>query len=347
MDILLCNSAFRIIFHVKKIWSYLKMFKFKKGELTTAQIVTLVMLIASFAVILYFLFTLDLGGTSEKDICHNSVAMRSSPVVPGETIPLDCRTSYVCITEDGSCEKWANTEKKNVKTKDDVYKVLAEQMSDCWWMFGEGKLDYIGKTDVHANLCSICSQVVFDDSLISISSFRDGNISKDNFYEYLSTNKQTGKDITYSEYFFGTKNLSELKKMVSEQNNGIGGTFGKINLDKPYYVMMGITSEVSASQWILKGIASGEIAVVSGAFVIGLLGVSNPIGWVATTIVIGVAGATSSGGIAKLSDSIHPEISAIVVKGNGINNNFMAPTIIESDNDKFKALNCADVKTLS
>jgi hypothetical protein len=335
------------------------MFKFKKlkrGELTTAQIVTLVVLVASFLVLLFFLFFLNLGGTSEKEICRNSVSMRTSPVLPSETIPLNCKTSYICITEDGSCEQWANTEKKKVKTKDEVYQILAEQMADCWWMFGEGKLDYVGKDLTHNNYCSICSQVAFDGSLASISDFRDGNISKDDFYSYLSTHKTSGADITYSEYFFGTNNLSELKKMVSEQNNGVGGTFGKITLNKQYYVMMGITSNINNLGWILRGgaavaiVATGVVvAVVAAPVIAGGAGAAAIGGTMSQLVIAGglATGASVGAGVAKISNFISPEISAIVVNGNGIDNKFMAPTIIEVNQDMFKALKCENVKTLS
>ena len=54
----------------------MKFLKNKKGEMTTQQIVLLIILIASFAVILGFLFKLNFGAESEKDICHNSVVLR-------------------------------------------------------------------------------------------------------------------------------------------------------------------------------------------------------------------------------------------------------------------------------
>ena len=48
-----------------------------RAELTTQQIVGLIILIISFVIILYFIFALNLGETTDKEICHNSVALRA------------------------------------------------------------------------------------------------------------------------------------------------------------------------------------------------------------------------------------------------------------------------------
>ena len=52
----------------------------KKGELTTHQLVGLIILIVSFAVILFLLFRLNLGETTNKEICHNSVIMKGKSI---------------------------------------------------------------------------------------------------------------------------------------------------------------------------------------------------------------------------------------------------------------------------
>jgi len=310
------------------------MFKEKRGELTTNQIVTLVILIASFIIILIFIFLMNFGKTSDRDICHNSVAMRASPVIPGESIPLDCKTNYICITEDGSCEERSNTEKKKVKTKDDVYAILAEQMADCWWMFGEGKLEYVGKDFFFKdNYCSICAQMAFDNSVVAnIKDFSKAELNKDDFYNYLAKTKINGKEITYSEYIFGTNNLDKLKQELSK-NQSKDVTFGKLDLNKSQYVVMGITSEVTGRGW---KIAAASVAGVAGFFLPGL-------GW---TWAGAIAGAViiSTG---EYGANANPEILSITVEGNGVKNNFMAPVIIDVNSEKFKLLNCENVETLS
>lgn len=165
----------------------------KRGEITTQQIVMLIIILISFAVLLFFLMQLDLGKTSEREVCHNSVIARGSSVLPENAVPLNCQRSYVCITSDGTCEDMTNPVKENVDTKEDVYMVLADEMSECWWMFGEGDINYVGKETFPGLYCSICSQINFDDSLYSVGEpiFEDRAINGEEFMQFLYTEERS------------------------------------------------------------------------------------------------------------------------------------------------------------
>ncbi len=312
----------------------------KKAELTTQQLVTLIILIVSFVVILFLLFRLNLGKETESELCHNSVIMRGSAVVLEDAVPLDCSRKYICITKDGSCKSMTKPEIKKVKTDSDVYKVLADEMANCWWMFGEGKIDYVGKTLFRNNYCSICSQISFDDNLTKIPAFSLGQLNQNLFYNYLVNENYTEGE-TYSEYLFGTKDLNEFKKQL-KLNQSQEINFGTIDFSKQYFVVMGIVNE---PQEVWKW-GSGSVGATIGlkGLAVGLikLGVlsSNPIGWIAGAVIVG--GTTAVGVFSQLS---YPEILAINVEGDGINNQFMAPTIIEAESDKFEALNCQEIIT--
>ncbi|MBU4308233.1 MAG: hypothetical protein KJ566_00350 [Nanoarchaeota archaeon] len=302
--------------------------KNKKAELTTQQLVTLIILIVSFAVILFLLFRLDLGKETEAELCHNSVIMRGSAVVPEDTIPLDCSRKYICITKDGSCNSMTKPEIKKVKTDSDVYKVLADEMANCWWMFGEGKVNYVSNKYAHKSYCSVCSQIAFDKSLKkSINAFSSGQLDQNVFYNYLVNENYTSEK-TYAEYLFGINYeeiLKEQQKIAS---------FGTINLENQFFVVMGITSEVGTFYKWLGG----------GIVVVGTIGVIfTPLKWVAGSVIVGGVG-TGLGG-KTIADLFNPEIAAIVIDGNGIANQFMAPTIVEANSDKFKALNCHEILT--
>ncbi len=304
--------------------------KNKKAELTTQQLVTMVILIVSFVVILFLLFRLNLGKETEKELCYNSVVLRAGSVLPKDSIPLDCHRSYICITKDGSCETMTKPEVKKVKTDVEVYQVLADEMAECWWMFGEGKVDYVGKDFFYKdNYCSICSQIVFDDSLRDISSFSSGTLDKNKFYSYLANENYTvGK--TYSEYLFKTNNLDLLKQELSK-NQSTEVTFGTIDFSNQYFVVTGITSEVAGKGW--KYVAGG-VVTVAGIFIPG-------VGWTWAGAIVGAI-IISAGEYGALQN---PEIIAIPVEGQGINNQFMAPTIVEANSEKFKALNCQEILT--
>ena len=281
---------------------------------------------------MFFFFKLNLGEETERELCHNSVILKGS--LPSGLTSLNCYRSYDCLTEDGTCEGITNPKVEKVDTLDDVYKKLADDMASCWWMFGEGKIDYIGTGLTKNNYCSICNQILFDDSLNSIKGIEDGKISKDKLYDYLATTEMPGKEINYAKYLFGTDDIESLK-IQSFEKTGVG-TFGTIESGKQYFVVMGITTEIGNTyEWIGTGIAG--IAIVT---------LFTPVGIVTSSIILvsgvvtGVVGGTAA-------EFFEQEILALTVQGKGIDNQFMVPTILEANSDKFKELNCEEILTFT
>ncbi len=293
----------------------------KKGEMTTQQIVILIILIVSFAILLFFIMRLGFGSETSKEICHNSVVTRGSSIIPAEATPLDCQREYICITADRNCDAaLTNPIKKKVSTKEELYEVLAKELTDCWWMFGEGKVNYVGDDLVGNLYCSLCSQIAFDSSIKDIVG--SDTLSKKEFYEYMARKNMSGSSQTYSEYLFGT---NDLDKIFSDAN------LGEIVLEnKQYYSLMGITSEIGSLGWILTGgvafaVGSGVIisSVGSGGFLIPL--------WVGAAGVLG--GVTGN-------------YVASTIKGDS-GNDYLLPSLIEAGSDEFKQLNCDYIVTKS
>ena len=290
--------------------------KRKKGDITTEQIVLLIILIASFAVILFLLVRLNFGQTSDEDICHNSVVTRGSNVLPQGSIPLNCKTTYVCITKDGTCEKLSGTyETDKVQSQADVYKLLADKMADCWWIFGEGKINYVGQDFSSQLYCSICSQISFDNS---VNFFPNNKIDKTAFYEYLANTTYSQQGTSYLDYLMGLKNAKSIEDSLKQNNNS---QFGQIDLGKQYYIMMGIFSQTGITQWTLSGAGVGLI-------VGGIVG--GPIG-----IIIG--GVVGGGGGYFVGN---------IVKGQS-GNSYISPDIVEANSADFDKLRCASIKTLA
>ncbi|MCK5624540.1 hypothetical protein KAI04_01740 [Candidatus Pacearchaeota archaeon] len=316
-------------------YSFLK--KNNKGELSTQQIIMLIILIMSFIVILYFLFRLNLGESGEKEICYNSVVMKANPVLSKGDVSLNCQRTYVCLTKDGSCEAMTNPNIRKVETSDEVYKALADEMADCWWMFGEGTIDYVGDKAKESNYCSICSQIAFDDSMKEIEEFDLGKINQDELYTYLAKTPLSENKETYAEYFFNTKDMELLKTSISENINNSEAieTFGTINLDEQYFVITGITSEIGNTYKWIGGITIG-VGVITLPFT----------GLIAGAIVVSTGIGTVIGGD-DLAGLFEPKIAAITVEGDGVENEFMAPTIIEARSETFKLLNCKDILTVA
>ncbi len=295
--------------------------KNKRGELATQQIVLLIILIASFAILLFFLVQLNLGQTTEKEICHNSVVTKGSSILPGETVPLDCKRQYLCLTKDGSCEQMTKPNKERVDSREEVYEILANEMADCWWMFGEGKIDYV-KDDLFEKLyCSICSQVAFDDSMSGI--FENGLIYENILYAYMEDNKVPNNEETYLYYLYKANDYEKVKQDLEES----GVEFGRIDITNQYYVMMGITSDVSKLGWAAR--------VGGGVFAIALTPIIGA-GWGG----IGVATLLASGG-AGVGTAV-----GIFVEGLS-GNHYLAPSIIEVNSEEFESLDCKSISTLA
>jgi len=286
---------------------------YKKGELTTQQIVILIILIASFAVILFFFLRLNLGQQTSQQICHNSVITRGSSIVSADAFPLKCQRQYVCLSFDGTCEKMTKPDVIKVKTKDDVYKALADQMAECWWMFGEGKVDYVGSGWSSDLYCSLCSQIAFDDSVNKDIFKNAGSFDKKNIYIYMKNNKYSNGQ-TYLYYLFKTNNLNQISR----------GDFGKVNLDKEYYSLLGIKS--TTSTWAFLGIGAGTIIL--------------------SFTPLEIPGALIAGGIAFATTGTGQSLLAPVVHGSS-GNDFIAPSLIQVNSPEFDALKCEEIKTSS
>jgi len=166
----------------------------KRGELTTQQIVTLVILIASFAVLLIFISNFDFTKEADKDICHNSVILAArSPV----DIVLDCKTRYI-----------------EIEAEEQIFETIAEEMSQCWWQFGRGKLDFVNNKFFKGTQCGICSRIEFGEGLDEGSFVDLGSSLK----SYLDSEPILGGDISYKNYM-GLNLEEDIIKDIKKDSN--------------------------------------------------------------------------------------------------------------------------------
>jgi len=207
--------------------------KNRKAELTTKQIVMIIVLIVSFIIVLFLLFRLNLGETTSKEVCHNSVVLKhQTKILSG---PLDCKTNYLCISGGEDCEEIPTTSTIEVDSnnKNETMKALADEMSDCWWMFGEGKIRYTGgagSTGVHCALCSI----------IEFAGISVDSISYQEFYEYLRTTPKS-KSQTYLHYLYG---INSLDLFESQEQIEINILSDFISTDQKYSIITGIDNNL-------------------------------------------------------------------------------------------------------
>jgi len=211
---------------------------------------------------------------------------------------------------------------EKIKTQEQAYSFLANQMADCWWMFGEGEVNYLSKDLLDSNLyCSICSQLAFDDSLNGV--FPNGEINRRDFYDYLSRTNISGKEQSYLDYIVGVKSSQEIKSTLQNSDSD----FGKITFGKQYYLVMGTVADVSVLKWALLGVGVGA----GLAFTVMTAGVAAPV----IVILLGISAGGTGGYFA-----------GTMVEG-ASGSSYLTPTIIEANSQDFASLNCKDIKTIA
>ena len=181
----------------------------KKGELTTKKIVIIITLVVSFSIILFFLLRLDLGGTTQEQVCHNSVILKGK--AKGLIGKLDCKTEYLCISGGGDCE--GSYDKVNVESKEEVFEIIANEMAECWWMFGgEHDVEYAPLID-HAK--KVATQKTFHCPICNSIKFKDlgEKVYSSELYDYLAENNYDSR--THLEYLYGVHDRADVEYGVN------------------------------------------------------------------------------------------------------------------------------------
>jgi hypothetical protein len=213
-----------------------------KGELTTQQIVILIILITSFAVILFLLFRLNLGELTDKEICHNSVVMKEKSVIGGN---LDCKTNYICISGGGECKDFnpTITVKIDASNKETIMKAIAEEMINCWWMFGEGKINYLDLTDFRKVHCAICSVIKFDEEIQDKNEIN--NINYEELYNFLLNNNYDLESFETKLDFSGPIDTFKKYSIVTGINKGGWTNIGEAHLPVYFVKSDELTSKIN------------------------------------------------------------------------------------------------------
>jgi hypothetical protein len=196
----------------------------KKGDVTSFQIITIVLAIIGAVIIFLFISSLREGTNSDEEICKISVLTRAT--VPASTqpfVPLKCNTQKTCISVDGKgCDSnfagEKNVEQIKVSKENAAEKIseeTANAMYECWKMMGEGKLDLFGSYDAERGLdstepvCVICKRIVVDESVSD--SLNDVRVN-----DYMDKNKVPGTGLNYFEYFSQGDKVSSYAKFNEE-----------------------------------------------------------------------------------------------------------------------------------
>jgi len=225
------------------------MMKNKKAELTSKQLITIIILIISFTIILAFFFMLNLRSTINKESCRNSVAMKEAVSIGGlSPISLRCKSQDVCFSMGGDCEAG---EKIKVEDKPELIKEMTNLLVDCWWMMGEGKVDYDGSKS-----CAICYKVYFDDK---IKLKKDFDVSYKDLYRYMLVNIPEG-EVNYLYYFYKLSTFDLVgNKIFSDSKGNLDINTEKFDFSEDYVVVTSILGKKNHAPPIFVKFSAKEL----------------------------------------------------------------------------------------
>ena len=248
---------------------------------------------------------------SDVEVCRSSIilAAQSKKIGNEAWTPLDCPRKDLLI-------KRGDVVRKGVIDQERVHKIVADAMAECWYMFGEGKMDPFsnwGKGAQEENLCIICKNIQFDDRLISfIGSKQDemiddnGVIINETFKQYYPMNpslylmennyKTTGK--TYYEYLYNLE-PGIVEETEREQ-------LSMIPLAPESIILLNMYKYKYKNRfWQIVGISTAVLLVVGG-LVLGVctFGAGFVVTAASLSILAGVLAAVG-GGIALGAHTLH------------------------------------------
>ncbi len=271
-----------------------------RGELTSSQIIGIVLAIAGFAVVLIFVSILYSGGNqTNAEACRLSVLARATaPTAVQANVPLKCTTNKICVSAGArSCDAFVGEQGVSlVKVSKDtlsqpvqLQQILADTMYSCWSMMGQGKLDLFGNAARYVGFsngkstCVICSRVAFA-SDISNTTIESAFSGLDTF---LQGTNIPGKPISYLSAFMdrGTSTFASAKELSSvpvisgfssptrQTPRQIAFVFSQIKVEKTGDVLTRFGAAAAGATFVLPGQAKigGVVALGVGA----LTGVIN------------------------------------------------------------------------
>jgi len=313
--------------------------KSKKGEMTSKQLITVIILIVSFGIILFFWSMFDWQGDINRETCHTSVILRASATFKGlefkDNIPLKCQTDRICfkngLFSKGCDIQGTSIRNVNVGSKAELLDFIAEDIYNWHQTLGEGKVNFFETTwFIYDKHCLIDSVYSFDNKIQEMVAKEDG-ITFGEVYRKLDS-KQNSDGMSYFKEMYGTDLDSYLGKLKSD-NPQLIVLNQKINLSSNYALIGGV---IPGTNKVATGVAMGVGATVLIAGAILLWPIAIPaaagtavtaatvsttavvVGTTATTITASTAAASSgvvlaTAGTAGTIATIGGVASAIVV----------------------------------
>jgi len=190
----------------------------KKGAEKFNIIVSLILGLMVLAISLFWIFG-EFFNQDELDwqVCRQSIILRNSlPEADLVAIGLDTKGAFPlkCKTEVVTID--------SAKTPDEVYSKISDAVAEGWYMFGEGKMDFVGReTWKSQTVCMVFARIHFDENIVDnfydenafdwLKYFKEkygsrieveslGDIRQEGFRDYYSSAKVGNTGKTYDKY---------------------------------------------------------------------------------------------------------------------------------------------------
>jgi len=218
-----------------------------------------------------------ISDSSDREICRDSVLLRERSKVLEHPVlgELKCKTENVQIDS---------------TDEDEINRIFAEEMYDCWYQFGEGEKDFLSDYNFAGgdNWCFVCSTIDFSEKT------KDSISVVDDLDDYLASERVPfAGEVTFFEYFFGEGSYLEdgssfLDIDTSDKKYVV--FFADKRMDKGWLLN---PTKIEASDWVLMGTGcsiGGGVGAVVGSIIPGAGTVAGAaIGCGIGTIIVNIA----------------------------------------------------------
>jgi len=292
----------------------------KRGEVSSQQIIMIVLAIAGFIVVVMFLsLFFDQGNMTNRELCKLSIIERATLPLGTQIVPLQCTTEKICISTSGktdACEQFAGEENirgvkinldKPEKAKEIIERETANTIFDCWAMTGEGKLGIFGKEalselfskwlgvgeEITKPKCIICSRLAIAEDVKGNETLKNVNVN-----QYMAKNKVPGSSLTYLQTFTDASvrtlpivpktNYSEELTKANEAL-GVANEMGVDQLAIIFTQMLWKDKNAIDQAYLTGGIVAGASVFIGGVLIATGVGAVVGLPLIAKGVAVGAA----------------------------------------------------------
>jgi hypothetical protein len=191
---------------------------------------------------------IEFGSDSvDREACRDSILLKERSKILGRPLigDINCKTNLVEI--DSSEEE-------------EIYKIISEEMYDCWYQFGEGKKDFLDDHDFGRgdNWCFVCSRIDLNEE----------NLNQNQLYgllNYLKTEPVPLTEDTFFDYFYG-ENSGSVNAYIPDESGVL------IDPSQSIYISFLGDKRVDAYQIGKESTIALSLGTAGGCLVGGVIG---------------------------------------------------------------------------